>query len=1253
MKRAQDKIKDFVEPQLFDEIENYASDPPRALSAYHFTDVTSDLLARWLDALSDLPRTRGAARALAGLRGVGKSHLLAVFGALAAYPELRHTVTDAHTGTSARRLLSRRYVVARVERGTRPTLMEEVSVALAKVFGGNETEWEHEPAVVLAMAARMSEAPLLLLVDTAFDREGRVERDDGPILSELAQATQHVNAFIALALDDDIAGADGANVSLSGSFQIDYLDPEHLYRIVDTHLFQKNAQARAALHDLYLTLRAAVPGFNWSEPRFTSVYPMHPLVADVAPAVRLYVPTFGFLPFAAQAGARATNRPALSLVVLDEVFDRTEYDLRKTEKLKEAFAAYDELATRAVAQFPMMQRLQAKLILKGLFILSLDGRGATARELGAALLIYDEKQPEATVERIDEILARFTAAAPDDALRASEEGAEVRYRFRISASSGFNAALAEAVEQATADATGTNALLRSVARARFEDWPFTESPEAERQSNEDANLSQSDAQADAPDFDINWRGTLRRGRIHWQAKHASAAQPASSATEPSGAATSVDVDYDWEMVILAPETPVIEEAKAAENAASDNPVATSDSSISGGFTFDGTATENPSSPRAAHTAFAVWRPAALSIEEQETINRLLALRRDNSLFAQFGETVRAAERTQAALAERLWSHAYLDSGQLLINGSAHSFTDEARAAATLRAALAEMLGPTFAARYPLHPEFAEPLGEPEVARLVGGLFGGASQQEAGVQELAQRFAEPLGLASLRGGSYALEAGDQALKQPWVREVLAMTDAAKGDVVPLDTVSQRLKNEPYGLGREAQYLILAALVAQRRIELVTLNGDRISRRTLDLKLRWDEIAGVARVATLLHSAEELTAWARLLTGEAGLSSIAEPEAREAVRAALSEWLENWRARTVLEKYEALPDEGLTTRTWGLAQAVRKSFGSAAESIEALLTDTISLEEGLQRVADAFGDSTEQFKRHLEQLRRLTVFIDGLARRLEARAYLSLAEPTGQNEIESARRELLMIADDPHSLFEQESNSRFDLLWREFHQRYREHYDAAHDEAMNSSARAEAVESLLRRDDFREFEALSQLPIVNKSYWEEATRLLQHSRAAHCALPVRQLLTTQPFCSCSFRLSQSGALRRLPQALEEVVRRGLAAHRTTVSFWSKPLAQALVAMAETETAAETEQGALSFAASLERGEAPQPLSPFEIQLIERALQQTAVSPLRVRLPATGYGLMTRDELAARLKQWLDDLPSYPALVDLSGERDGHDG
>jgi len=112
----------------------------------------------------------------------------------------------------------------RVERGTRSSLVEELAVSFAAFFGGSETQWGGHPAEVLAVAAsRAAGETLVVIVDTAFNRPARVSRDDGPVLAALATAADELNALVALALDDDIAGADGANVALSGTYRIDYL----------------------------------------------------------------------------------------------------------------------------------------------------------------------------------------------------------------------------------------------------------------------------------------------------------------------------------------------------------------------------------------------------------------------------------------------------------------------------------------------------------------------------------------------------------------------------------------------------------------------------------------------------------------------------------------------------------------------------------------------------------------------------------------------------------------------------------------------------------------------------------------------------------------------------------------------------------------------------------------------------------------------------------------------------------------------
>ena len=1180
-------------------------------------------LARWVDSLADLPRGRGAARALAGLRGVGKSHTLATFAALAALPELRAGVVDAHVATSVRRLLNRHYLVARVQRGTRETLVEEIAAALTSAFGGSEADWQTaQPEQMLAVAAsRVGDTTLVLIIDTAFEREERVRRDDGPVLADLARATRETNAFLALALDDDIADAEGVNAALAGTYQIDYLDPEHLYRIADIHLFHKNAHARAALHDIYTSLRTHVPGFNWSEPRFTSIYPVHPLVADVASAVRLYVSNFAFLPFAAEAVGRATSRPALSLIVLDEVFDRTEDELRKAEDLHDAFTAYDQLMTTGISRIPVMQRLQAKLLLKGLFILSLDGRGATPRELGAAMLIYDEQEPEAGIKRIEEMLKQFAEAAPS-AFRRSEDKTETRYRFNISTSDAFDEALAEAAARITPGMPALENLLHQLARSRFEDWPF---------AADDA----ADVENPAPparDFTVMWRGMGRRGQLIWQAEDARANDAAAqkeNVAAANDAASQVETDapvaadYDWVMTVLAPR-------------------------VKGD---KGESTVNASVAPSAAPVRVAWKPAQMTGQELEMLRRLIALRTDPALATEFGETTRAAERTHTGLAERIWTRLYMDDAVIRTERASRPFTGEARSERSLAGALSRMLHPLFGSRYPQHPVFTETLTETEVARLVGGFFGGVHQSEASLQELAGKFAAPLGLVSQRNDAYILEAGDSVLKHAWVREVLSMTDGADGAVVPLEAVSLKLKDDPYGLQSEAQHLILAALVAQRRIELVTATGDRIGRRTLDLKLRWDEISGVARAAALLHTAEELTEWARRLTNATELASIADPLAREAVRAALKTWLEAWRGRRLLEKFDTLPDEGLTTRAWNLAQSVRKTFGVAAESIEAALDQTISLEEGLQRVADAFADSFENFQRGAERLAALSSFTNGLEARTFARTYLLLAEPTSMNEIESARRELLGISEDVHSLLDHASCQRFDLLFREFQTRYAEHYSAVHDETVGARVDRRAVDELLRGEEWREFEALKELSILNTRYAEDAARLVEQSRNARCELPVRRILSQRPSCDCAFRLTRAASLKMLPRELEETIEFGRAAARRTLMLMAGPLSAALASFAqEGAKDEETTAAAHALSESFAGGDGPTGFSHRDVRLIEEVLQRMAAQqPVRVRPPVEAYGLLTREDLRARLEQWLDELPGQPALVEVMSESD----
>ena len=936
MKRIQDKIKDLIEPQSFEQVGNFADDPAQALAAYRFTDVTSDLLSRWLDVLADLAPGTGAAHALAGARGVGKSHTLAVFGALAGSERLRSLVEDAHVGTSARRLVGRRCAVVRVERGTRPTLAEELGAAFADYFGGGDAQWGRDPAEMLTVAAsRATGETLVVIVDTAFNRPARVARDDGPVLGAMASAVRSMNVFLALALDDDIAGADGANVALVSTYHIDYLDPENLYRVADQFVLRKRPQVGDTLREIYQHLRATVYDFNWSQSRFAALYPVHPLVAESAPGVRLYVPAFSFLSFAATAAARATQRPALSLVLLDEVFDATEPELRKSAELSAPFETYDYLTESCIAQLPVMQRYQARLILKSLFVLSLDGRGATSREMCAALLLGDEGAKGSATRQAGDTLAQLAHAAGAGRLDESvAAGGETRYQFHIAALEAHDARL------------------------------------------QHASAAQSVVQ-----------------NIVQNEEHA---VPDSAAGHGAGDARTGGESVD--------------ESVAAE---------------------DG-------------------QPEGLSVGSVVT-----------------------------------------------------------------------------------------PGGAGEV---------GAKPDSAGARE-------------------ARQSGDGGASQS-----------------PDDTPQQS--------------------------------------------------SGEARPL-----AEELIEWARLLTGKASLGS--GDEARDA----LALWLDEWRRRGLRQKFEALPGGCLTKRVWGAEGEVRKSFGHAAAALEAMLGGKLSLEEGLTSVAEAFRRSPETFALRARSLEDLTEFVEGYATRERVRAYIAAAEPTGVEEIETARRELLAIAEDPNSFLDAARRERFGRLWREFRARYTEHYAAAHDKTVGAGGARESLHLLRRGERWREFESLSRLPFVSSQVWRQAEDLLRAASGARCELPVRKLLEGQPSCACRFRLSQAAGLEELPQEVEALMERGLAVYRRTLLMLGANLAISLDALARREGEDETARHARALAGVFAQGRVPEHFTRGDVLLVERALRRMpAPPPVRVVAPNGDAGLLTREELRARFEQWLDELPERPVLIEV---------
>ena len=122
-------------------------------------------------------------------------------------------------------------------------MLDEIRTAIAETLNVDSGGLSNTLIELLEFAAsKATDLPFVLLIDTASNREAHVSRDDGAFLSEVAEAAKAHGLFVGLALDDDIAGADGMNSSIASSYSIDFLDQEHLYKIVNVYVFAKRDQ---------------------------------------------------------------------------------------------------------------------------------------------------------------------------------------------------------------------------------------------------------------------------------------------------------------------------------------------------------------------------------------------------------------------------------------------------------------------------------------------------------------------------------------------------------------------------------------------------------------------------------------------------------------------------------------------------------------------------------------------------------------------------------------------------------------------------------------------------------------------------------------------------------------------------------------------------------------------------------------------------------------------------------------------------
>lgn len=1078
MNPVKEKVKDIVDVRKYTNLKDFESDPKETIACYHFTDITSEMMAKWLDRISVVHSRGGAAFALAGYRGVGKSHFMAVLGAIVSHTELRSAVSDPYISGGAQRLLRRHYPVIHVKRGTAATLIDEITSAVAVAFPAAARPENTLESLLSVIGQTTGDMPAVILIDTAFERGIRVSRDDGAVLGKIADLAKEQNIFVGVALDDDISGADGVNADIARAYEIDYLDQEHLYTVVNRHVFPKHPLMQPVLHDVYQYFRSVLPNFRWSEQKFTSLYPLHPSILDVAPFVRLHVHDFALLSFASEAGEKILGRPAMSLIALDEVFDKVETGLRAIKDLNEPFTAYDHLNAEVVSKIPVMQRLQAKLILKALMLLSLDGRGASAAEIAQSMLIFDESDPAKAIKTIEEIISLFAAAMPQDVQQITADGRESKYGFRMTSKDQLNLAL----DQATAECP-PEIIADTLVRLFQERFPETT-----------LQGTKNDGTRPWLECNLNWRGSIRHGRLDFVHSSEKAAD-----NPPSG--------FDWEVLIEVPTG-----GSPAENAVA-----------------------QPAS------GSVVWRPDPLTFSEIDTLRRYHVLTSDNQIKNDFAEEIQAPLHSYGIAAGRILRRSFLEDGKLVIDGFDYNFAEDARDTQSLSSVFSLMLETLFETRFPDHPQFRDVLGSSEVSSLISGLYGG--RDSFGIENLVRNFAEPLGFARMMDEGFELEPFERLVQLPYFASVMKI--AENGETVLLDKIYAPLAAAPYGLVRESQRLVLTALVAERKLDFVTVKGDKINHRSLDLKIIWDDIVGIAKSANSELSKERLLEWAAVLIEGDPPKSVSDKKDVAHVKAGFERWVQGWKKTRVLERFDKLPDDVFNTRIWRTSSGIAKVYNSLAETIGLFLEDAIQLEECLSRIASIFTDSVEEFERKRTELLILEDFVRGAELRERVLTFSLVSQFTADEAIESQRIRLIEAAElcslDPGD----GRNRELGYLLEKYQKDHAANFTGNHDAVMRSHHLQERFVALKTGPVWLEFQTLAGNGLIGSEYLEKVRSVTDRLNQLDCSLATESTVSNLGSCICSFRIDSMSEWELLPEQLLLALETSLSNFRTSLT------------------------------------------------------------------------------------------------------------
>ncbi|MGQ0541014.1 MAG: hypothetical protein ACT4O9_04085, partial [Blastocatellia bacterium] len=347
---------------------------------------------------------------------------------------------------------------------------------------------------------------------------------------------------------------------------------------------------------------------------------------------------------------------------------------------------------------------------------------------------------------------------------------------------------------------------------------------------------------------------------------------------------------------------------------------------------------------------------------------------------------------------------------------------------------------------------------------------------------------------------------------------------------------------------------------------------------------------------------------VFTGDAEFRSFENSEHLEVLKGAFERWVAEWRKNRTLEKFEDVSDEILNTRIWRMASSLTQSLGSVAPNISSVVAGQIGYEECLNRIADIFSDSEDEFARATDELAILESFVQSLSVREEIATYLAVSDVTSDPSVEE-HRERLMEALEVN--FADPNEDRFravGYLWAKFQRSYSELFATQHDLVMRSHYLKEKYDEIMASDKWWEFENLSRMPGFERRHWRETVTLRRQVSRLVCDVDPRESLKFRPFCSCSFTAVNTGVVERLPGELWQAIGVGLENYRSELSRKRNMLVPLIDAIASDSKDLCVTAAANNLSKLLSKERALPQFSNTELDILRKALNAADFEPFK---------------------------------------------